>query len=162
MTRIEIAEKLKQARIACGLTQKAVADAIGKSPKLVGHWETGYSRPDADTLSMLLRLYSVDANAFFDIAPSPTNEQRPDDEQRLIIAYRKASREDQLALLRFADYAAQATKEAGKQVDASVAEHTALAAPPVPRLSREEEIKIAMEALEAYIGSQGQSHGETE
>ncbi len=162
MTKIEVAEKLKQARIACGLTQKAVADAIGKSPKLVGHWETGYSQPDADMLSALLRLYNVDANVFFDITPAPTDTQRPDEEQRLVIAYRQASREDQLALLRFADYATRAVKEAGTQTDSSAAERTAPAVPPAPRLSRAEEIKIAMEALDAYIGSQGQSHEGTE
>lgn len=86
-------------------------------------------------------------------SPAPAQEQGPDDEQRLVSAYRRSSREDQMALLRFADYAARA---AG--AESSAAERTAPAAPPVRRLSREEEIKIAMEALDAYIGSQGQSH----
>ncbi len=95
-------------------------------------------------------------------SPAPTDTQRPDEEQRLVIAYRQASREDQLALLRFADYATRAVKEAGTQTDSSAAERTAPAVPPSPRLSREEEIKIAMEALDAYIGSQGQSHEGTE
>lgn len=71
MTKIEIAEKLKAARSASKMTQAQVAQAIGRSAKLVGHWETGYSQPDADTLSVLLKLYNIDANSFFEIEKAP-------------------------------------------------------------------------------------------
>lgn len=66
MNKIEISEKLKAARLKSGLTQKQVADEVGKSPKLIGHWETGYSQPDADTLGFLFHLYNLSANDFFE------------------------------------------------------------------------------------------------
>lgn len=72
MTKVEIARKLKEARLKSHMTQAQVAQAIGKSANLVGHWETGYSQPDADTLSILLNLYKEDANSFFEIEKAPT------------------------------------------------------------------------------------------
>ena len=78
MTKAEIAEKLKMARLKTGMTQAQVAQATGKSPKLVGHWETGYSQPDADTLSVLFKLYHVDANVFFEFEETKAPaEQEP-------------------------------------------------------------------------------------
>lgn len=53
--------------------QRQVASKIGRSVKLVSHWETGYSQPDVDTLGVLLRLYGVDANHSFGFpAPAPS------------------------------------------------------------------------------------------
>ena len=77
MTKIEIAQKLKSARNEAGLSRSQVADVIGKSTKVIGHWETGYSQPDADTLASLLTLYKVDANSFFDIEKAPASRQEP-------------------------------------------------------------------------------------
>ena len=65
MTKVEIAKKLKEARNNTGLKQADVAAITGKSIKVIGHWETGYSQPDADMLATLLKLYNVDANSFF-------------------------------------------------------------------------------------------------
>lgn len=45
-----IANKLKEARLASGLTQKEVAIAIGRPQQTVAAWETARSQPDADTL----------------------------------------------------------------------------------------------------------------
>ena len=50
MTKKEIGEKLKAKRISCGMTQQEVAEKIGRKQPIVGHWETGYSQPDANTL----------------------------------------------------------------------------------------------------------------
>lgn len=94
MTKLEIAQKLKAARIKAGLTQVKAGDAIGKSYKLVGHWETGYSQPDADTLASLLKLYNVDANDFFEINKAPAEQQEQsgggnislEDSNRLLVA----------------------------------------------------------------------------
>ena len=52
MTKEEIGEKLKAARISCGMTQQEVANKIGRKQPIIGHWETGYSQPDANTLFM--------------------------------------------------------------------------------------------------------------
>ena len=52
-----------------------MAAVTGKSIKVIGHWETGYSQPDADMLATLLRLYNVDANSFFEIEKAPAVTQ---------------------------------------------------------------------------------------
>ena len=70
MNKATYARKLKDARIAAGYTQAAVADLIGRPQPTVGAWEVGRSQPDVDTLATLLRLYNVSANDFFDYVPS--------------------------------------------------------------------------------------------
>ena len=75
MTKTEIAKKLKDARNNTGLKQADVASITGKSIKVIGHWETGYSQPDADMLATLLKLYKVDANSFFEIEKAPENRE---------------------------------------------------------------------------------------
>ena len=75
MTKVEIAKKLKEARNNTGLKQADVAAITGKSIKVIGHWETGYSQPDADMLATLLKLYNVDANSFFEIEKAPAMQQ---------------------------------------------------------------------------------------
>ena len=62
-----VSEKLRAGRVAKKMTQAQVGEKIGKSPKVVGHWETGYAQPDADTLGELLKLYELDANDFFNV-----------------------------------------------------------------------------------------------
>ena len=65
MTKEEIGKILKQLRIDAGMTQKEVAEALGKSQPLIGHWETGYSQPDANTLFTLCSLYGTTVDKAF-------------------------------------------------------------------------------------------------
>lgn len=65
MTKQEIGQILKSAREAKGLTQKQVADTIGRRQQIVGHWETGYSQPDANTLFELCDLYGISVDEAF-------------------------------------------------------------------------------------------------
>lgn len=65
MTKEEIGKVLKQLRIDVGMTQKEVAEALGKSQPLIGHWETGYSQPDANTLFTLCALYNTTVDRAF-------------------------------------------------------------------------------------------------
>lgn len=51
---------------------------------------------------------------------------------------------------------------AGQALLRDTAAYIGKAAPQVPRLTKEEEIAVAMKALEAYDHSRGQSQGETE
>lgn len=69
MTKTEVAERLKMARLAAGLSRAEVAEKVGRNVKIIGHWETGYAAPDIETLMMLLDLYGIDANTFFDVQP---------------------------------------------------------------------------------------------
>jgi len=65
MTREEIGAVLKELRIASGKTQKEVAEIIGRKQQIVGHWETGYSQPDANTLFSLCEIYGTTVDEAF-------------------------------------------------------------------------------------------------
>ena len=65
MTKEEIEAKLKAKRISCGMTQQEVADKIGRKQPIVGHWETGYSQPDENTLFILCDLYGTTVDDVF-------------------------------------------------------------------------------------------------
>lgn len=65
MTKEEIGKILKQLRLDAGKTQKEVATLLGKSQQLIGHWETGYSQPDANTLFILCRIYGTTVDKAF-------------------------------------------------------------------------------------------------
>lgn len=66
MDRETFALKLKEGRIASGLTQKDVSDILKRPQQTIGAWEVGRSQPDMDTLSKLLQLYRISANDFFE------------------------------------------------------------------------------------------------
>lgn len=57
-----LGDNIKKYREIKGLTQKDVADLIGKSKNVVSNWENGINKPDADTIELLLDILDVDAN----------------------------------------------------------------------------------------------------
>jgi transcriptional regulator with XRE-family HTH domain len=65
MTKEEIGEKLKAARLSCGMTQQEVANKIGRKQPIIGHWETGYSQPDANTLFTLCDIFGTTVDEVF-------------------------------------------------------------------------------------------------
>ena len=65
MTKQEIGQILKAAREAKGLTQKQVAEQLGRRQQIVGHWETGYAQPDANTLFELCDIYGISIDEAF-------------------------------------------------------------------------------------------------
>lgn len=65
MTKEQIGEKLKAARISCGMTQQEVANKIGRKQPIIGHWETGYSQPDANTLFILCDIFGTTVDEVF-------------------------------------------------------------------------------------------------
>lgn len=56
---MELNERLKKARTAVGLTQKAVAVHFGIQRVSVTQWELGATRPDQDKFGALANLYGV-------------------------------------------------------------------------------------------------------
>lgn len=65
MTKEEIGKILKNLRISCGMTQKDIASKIGRTQQIVGHWETGYAQPDANTLFKLCEAYGTTVDEAF-------------------------------------------------------------------------------------------------
>lgn len=72
MTKQEIGSILMNLREKSGKTREEVAELLGKSVKTIGHWETGYAQPDANTLFLLCVIYDADLNSSFGFPPSST------------------------------------------------------------------------------------------
>ena len=51
--------RLKEARLAAGMSQKAVADALHIAPPSVSNWESGKTNPSQENLKALSKLYHV-------------------------------------------------------------------------------------------------------
>lgn len=54
---------LKQHRLACRMTQEAVAEVLGVSRQAVSKWESGASEPSRANLTALAKLYGVSPEA---------------------------------------------------------------------------------------------------
>lgn len=65
MTKEQIGSVLKELRLESGKTQKEVAGLLGRKQQIVGHWETGYAQPDANTLFTLCEIYGTTVDAAF-------------------------------------------------------------------------------------------------
>lgn len=65
MTKEQIGAVLKDLRMKTGKTQKEVAEILGRKQQIIGHWETGYSQPDANTLFTLCELYGTTVDSAF-------------------------------------------------------------------------------------------------
>lgn len=73
MTKEEIGNILKELRLKNGMTQKEVASKIGRNQPIIGHWETGYSQPDANTLFTLCEIYGVSIDEAFGFTKKEKN-----------------------------------------------------------------------------------------
>ena len=92
MTKEEIATVLKNLRLSTGMTQKEVAEKLGRKQQVIGHWETGYAQPDANTLFTLCEIYNTSVDAAFGFTSpvaSPTPFTLTPPEEELITDYRK-------------------------------------------------------------------------
>jgi transcriptional regulator with XRE-family HTH domain len=56
---IQIGTRLKAARLALGLSQKDLYDAIGVKAAAWNHWETGKRMPDPMAMAELYRLHGI-------------------------------------------------------------------------------------------------------
>lgn len=65
MTKEEIGAVLKRLRTESGMTQAEIAGKIGRTQQIVGHWETGYAQPDANTLFTLCGYYGTTVDEAF-------------------------------------------------------------------------------------------------
>lgn len=59
-----IACRLKEARCARSLTQRALADRIGKSPKVISSWESGKKFPEFSEIEKLAKVTALPENFF--------------------------------------------------------------------------------------------------
>lgn len=85
MTKEEIGTILKQLRIASGMTQAEIAGKIGRKQQIIGHWETGYAQPDANTLFTLCQYYGTTVDEAFGFKKKNDVSK---DEYRILEKYR--------------------------------------------------------------------------
>lgn len=57
-------QKLRDARIKCGLSQEELADRIEVSRQTISNWERGLVRPSADNLAILSGILGMPTDAF--------------------------------------------------------------------------------------------------
>lgn len=65
LSKQQIGAILKKLREDKGYTQREVAEHFGRTQQIIGHWETGYSQPDAGTLFDLCDFYGADITQAF-------------------------------------------------------------------------------------------------
>ena len=101
MTKEEIGAILKELRTNSGKTQSQVAKLIGRTQQIIGHWETGYSQPDANTLFVLCDIYGVSVDTAFGFNNTGYNSV----ERELIANLRNLNEEGKEYILKQMNYA---------------------------------------------------------
>ena len=53
---MSIGDRIREARVAAGLTQRELAKALGMSHGVIAHWESGFRHPNVDTVCRIADL----------------------------------------------------------------------------------------------------------
>lgn len=102
----KFSERLKELRLEKGLSQRALAEKINCSQKIVDYWETGEVEPKASFISALADCFEVTCDYLlgredeFGVVNACSNLQF--DETELLTLYRNASVKEKNALLNLA------------------------------------------------------------
>lgn len=92
---LNIGEKIKAARKAAGMEQQPFADLLKEnapnlrvSNKTVSSWETNKSKPDIDTLNLIIKLLNLSPDYFFAQKEKPATDEGDglSDKQRSLLA----------------------------------------------------------------------------
>lgn len=107
---MEFPARLREARIATGLTQQQVADLMGVTNSTYCGYETGKRQPDVKKLKQLSFVLSISVDKLLDTdcylhheATSSTSSTITPDEDRLVGLYRKLNDEGQEKLVDYAE-----------------------------------------------------------
>lgn len=88
-TKEEVGRVIKESRIAAGLTQKQVADALNRPQNTISAWEVGRAQPDANTLFMLFQVLGRSVDEAFSFSPetkkSPSTTEAAPGEDRITL-----------------------------------------------------------------------------
>lgn len=74
---MELKERLTYLRQKNGLSQNALADAVGLSRQAISRWETGAAVPSTENLIRLSQLYGVPLNELVSNQPDDTEKIPP-------------------------------------------------------------------------------------
>lgn len=107
---MEFPARLREARIATGLTQQQVADLIGVTNSTYCGYETGKRQPDVKKLKQLSSVLSVSVDVLLDTDcylqhqnTPPTSSTTTSDEEKLVGLYRELNDEGQEKLVDYAE-----------------------------------------------------------
>ncbi len=95
-----IAKKIRELRIASGLTQTQLAQKLKVTPNTVSRWESGTYRPRTSDLELLARAFGQAIWVFFPSEVKPATEQH----RALLSATGDLPPEDIDELIRYADF----------------------------------------------------------
>lgn len=77
---MSIGTRIRQARLASGLSQAQLAKEVGVSAGAIGNYESGYSSPKDEILYTLMRVLNVDANFIYQDFITPVSGKSEVDE----------------------------------------------------------------------------------
>lgn len=83
-----VPEKLKQARLARGLSQRALANKLGVGPSSIGMWETARRTPNVNMIGKMAEVFGVPIAYFYKEDTSNLREVN-DQERQVLDAMRK-------------------------------------------------------------------------
>lgn len=102
-----IGRRLKQYRVACGLTQDQVASILNINRTTYTKYETGVSEPSIDTLNRIVSIFGTDFNSVLgekDMSEGSIYDSKlpmfnlTKDEQNIVIALRSFSDDEKILL----------------------------------------------------------------
>lgn len=100
-----LSDRLKEARLAAGMTQQQVSDSLEIAKSSISSYENGTREPPPYTIAQLMKLFDVDANFLFqDFSTERKANELTDGEAELIACYRQISPSNQIRLTKVAHY----------------------------------------------------------
>ena len=109
-----LGDRLVSAREQKGMKQVDLAEALGVSKTCINYWEKDKREPSVKDIKHVCSILDINADDLLGIHSAPADQEQ-NEEQTLISDYRKASKEDRSALLRFAYYASRAAIEPSRE-----------------------------------------------
>lgn len=94
---MRVAENIREARVAAGMTQNELADAVGKTRAAVTQWESGWVEPRLGTLEEIAAALGTSTAAL--VGGSCVG----DDEGRLVGIWRRLDGDGRAALMTCAE-----------------------------------------------------------
>lgn len=103
---------LRQAYGGAGISQEALATAVGTTANTISRWETGTYKPSIEDLEKLAKFFGVSILTFF---PEPEEEAAEQEVKSLLRAAKQLKPEDLTELRRYAEFRkARSLYEKGK------------------------------------------------
>ena len=101
MDKRKVGNRIKQARMSCGLTQAQLAEEQNLTPKYISNIETGYRLPQLETFVSLANVLNCSADVLLaDVLSAPANVKPDSITERLA----SLSAEERRRILRAIDF----------------------------------------------------------